>query len=208
MIPPSLGDLPAKLLEFPASSGAFDMKIQSAALATLLAFSASALGADLLTGFSHDNKAELFGYFLPPDRTKIGHFVLHDFAIGQLDDMKKWESGKDRSDAYAPVMFQFTDLTSKLVKNEESGEMEHSDVRVLPTAYRIKGNTIAFAGSSKGIGTVSFTGTLDTKRVVALNANVASADPKQLPEDGVMKGDLTIGTKTFKNMSFSWFGGD
>jgi hypothetical protein len=184
------------------------MKTHAFALAMSLALGTSALAGDAIIGFSHDNRIELFGYFLPPDGTKTGHFVLHDFAIGQLDDMKKWESGKERSDAYAPVMFQFTDLTSKMIKNEESGEMEHQDVRVLPSAYRIKGNTIAFIGASKEIGTVVFTGTLDTKRVIALNANVASADPKQLPEDGVMKGDLTIAGKTFKNMSFSWFGGD
>lgn len=184
------------------------MKIQSAALAAALALGTSALAGDAITGFSHDNKTELFGYFLPPDGTKVGHFVLHDLAIGQLDDMKKWESGKDRSDVYAPVMFQFTDLTSKMTKNEESGEMEHQDVRVLPSAYRIKGNSIAFIGASKEIGTVVFTGTLDTKRVIALNANVASENPKQLPDGGVLKGDLTIGGKAFRNMSFSWFGGD
>src|ERR1700749_3951457 len=107
------------------------MKIQTVALTALLALGTSALAGDAIVGFSHDNKTELFGYFMPPDGTKVGHFVLHDFAIGQLDDMKKWEAGKERSDVYAPVMFQFTDLTSKMTKNEESGEMEHQDVRVL-----------------------------------------------------------------------------
>ncbi len=127
------------------------MNIQSAALTALLALGTSALAGDSVTGFSHDNKSELFGYYLPPDGTKTGHYLLHDFAIGPLDDIKKWESGKDRMANYAPVMFQFTDVSSKLVKNEESGEMEHSEeVRVMPTAYRIKGNTDGVHRSQQG----------------------------------------------------------
>jgi hypothetical protein len=184
------------------------MKIYSAALAALLALGTTALAGDAITGFSHDNKTDVSGYYLPPAHTKVGHFELHAIALGAVDDLQKWETGKARMITWAPVMFTFTDLTSKMVQNEESGEMEHSDVRVLPSAYRIKGNTVAFIGASKELGTVVFTGTFDVKRAAALNANIQSADPKQLPEDRIMKGDLTVGGTSFKNLAFSWFGGD
>jgi hypothetical protein len=185
------------------------MNIQSAALTALLALGTSALAGDSVTGFSHDNKSELFGYYLPPDGTKTGHYLLHDFAIGPLDDIKKWESGKDRMANYAPVMFQFTDVSSKLVKNEESGEMEHSEeVRVMPTAYRIKGNTIAFVGASKEIGTVTFTGTLDLKEITKLNTEAGTDSAEAQSKGDVMKGDLTIAGKLYKNIGFSWFAGE
>lgn len=185
------------------------MKIHSFVLAASLALCTSALAGDAITGFSHDNKGELFGYYLPPDGTRTGHYLLHDFAIGPLDDIKKWESGKERLTTYAPLMFQFTDLSSKMVKNEESGEMEHSvEVRVLPSAYRIKGNTIAFAGASKEIGTVTFVGTLDLKEITRLNAVNGTDNAEAQSKGDVMKGDLTIAGKTYKNIGFSWFAGD
>jgi hypothetical protein len=185
------------------------MKLHSAALAALFALGTSALASDAVTGFSHDNKGDLFGYYLPPDGTKTGHYLLHDFAIGPLDDIKKWESAKERMPNYAPIMFQFTDLTSKMVKNQESGEMEHSEeVRVMPTAYRIKGNTIAFIGASKEIGTVTFVGTLDLKEITKLNAEAGTDSAEAQSKGDVMKGDLTIAGKTYKNIGFSWFAGE
>jgi hypothetical protein len=182
-------------------------KLLSPALAIIL-LSGAALAGDAIVGFSHDNTADLSGYYLPPRDTKVGHFVLHNIALGSADDLKKWEAGKDRMSTWAPVMLSFTDLTSKMVQNEESGEMEHADIRVLPTAYRINGRTVAFIGANKQLGTVVFTGTLDVKRAAALNANIQSENPKQLPEDHIMKGDLTVGGTSFKNVSFSWFSGD
>lgn len=184
------------------------MKIRSIALAAALTLGTAALAGDAISGFSHDNKSDLFGYYLPPDGIKVGHFVLHTFAIGQMDDLKKWETGKERLTTWAPVMVSFTDLTSKTVKNEESGEMEHQDVRVLPTAYRIKGNTVAFVGAMKGIGTVTFTGTLDVPAIAKLNAAAGTENGKSESEGNVLKGDLTVGSQTFKNIGFSWFAGD
>jgi len=184
------------------------MNIRVAALLALLVSGTSVLAADAFTSFGHDNKAELFGYYLPPDGTKTGHYLLHDFAIGPLEDLK-WETGNDRMATYAPVMFQFTDLSSKLVKNEESGEMEHSnEVRVLPTAYRIKGNTIAFVGSSNAIGTVTFTGTFDIKTIAKLNGEAGTDNAEAQSKRDVMKGNLTIAGRPYKNIGFSWFGGD
>jgi hypothetical protein len=185
-----------------------NMRSVGAAAAVIL-LSGAVLAATALTGFSHDNKGELFGYYLPPENTKIGHYVLHDFAIGPFEDLKKWETGKERMATYAPLMFQFTDLSSKLVKNEESGEMEHEgEVRVLPTAYRIKGNTIAFSGSSKEMGAVTFNGTLDIAAITKLNALNGTEDAQAQSKGDVMKGDLSVGGKTFKGIGFSWFAGE
>jgi hypothetical protein len=184
---------------------------------SILAFAVLLSGAALaaapaLTGFSRDTNDELFGYYLPPDpphAVTVGHYQLQTFAIGILDDLKKWEAGKDRSADYAPVMFQFTDLSSAMVKNEESGQMEHSGtLRVLPTAYRIKGNTIAFVGSAREIGAVTFTGTIDVKAIKALNAKNGTDNAQAQSSGDVIKGDLTIAGKVYKNIGFSWFAGD
>jgi hypothetical protein len=180
-----------------------------AAASAVLLLSGAALAGDAITGFSHDNKGELFGYYLPPDGTQIGHYELHDFAIGPFEDLKKWETGKKRMATYAPVMFQFTDLSSKLVKNEESGQMEHeNEVRVLPSAYRIKGNTIAFVGSSKEMGAVTFVATMNLKEIGRLNAINGTENAQAQSSGDVMKGDLTVGGKTFKGIGFSWFAGE
>jgi hypothetical protein len=170
---------------------------------------AATVTAAPLHGFSRDTNDELFGYYLPASEIKVGHFQLQAFAVGILDDLKKWEAGRERSAVYAPIMFQFTDLSSKMVKNEESGQMEHAEtLRVLPSAYRLKGNTIAFAGSAKGLGTVTFAGKLDIKAIKALNAKNGTENAEAQSPGPVMTGDLTIAGKVYKNVAFSWFAGD
>lgn len=186
------------------------MKRLVTALAVVLVAAGMALAADApLKGFSRDGNDDLFGYYGTATPVKVGKFELDHMHIGMKEDLVKWEKGTERMDTYAPFMFQFTDLSSKMVKNEENGQMYHSNLpRVLPTAYRIKGNTIAFAGASKEVGAVSFTGTIDRKKIAKFNA-AAGTDAAQ-PETGeaVIKGDLTVAGKVFKNIAFSWSGGD
>jgi hypothetical protein len=164
----------------------------------------SALAGDApLKGFSHDNTQDIFGYYLPKAEIKSGKFRLETFSIGTLDELKSWETGKERLTTYAPVMFSFQDLSSKPLKNEMGDTYYANEPRVLPSAYRIKGNTIAFLGTDRQVGAVSFSGTIDLK------ALKAAMDGGTLTTDKVIiKGDLTIAGKSYKGVSFTWFGGD
>ena len=163
-----------------------------------------AVAADApLKGFSHDNKTEISGYYMPVKPITVGKFTLENLSIGGLDDLKKYETGKGRIPTYAPVMFVFQDTTSKKLKNEMGDDYYANEPRVLPAAYRIRGNTIAFEGKDRQVGAVSFTGTIDPKIVKAL-MDQGIMDTDKI----VIKGDLTIAGKVFKGVNFRWFGGD
>lgn len=163
----------------------------------------SAALAGPLKGFTHDNTQELFGYYMPKTEIRSGKFRLDTFSIGTLEELKAYESGKDRMATYAPVMFAFQDIASKPLKNEMGDTYYANEPRVLPVAYRIKGNTIAFMGRDPQVGTVTFAGTIDLK------ALKAAADGGTLSTDKVIiKGDLTVAGKLYKGVEFTWFGGD
>ena len=179
------------------------MKGTLAALAVSLVSITVALAADApLKGFSHDNKDDLQGYYTPASEIRAGKFRLDNFGIGTLAELKTYESGRGRLPTYAPVMLSFEDTTSKQLTNELGGTYYANEPRVLPTAYRIRGNTIAFAGTDRQLGAVTFTGMIDR---AALKAAQATGQESDRP---VIRGDLTIAGKTFKGVSFRWFGGD
>ncbi|HUO88797.1 MAG TPA: hypothetical protein VMU08_06460 [Rhizomicrobium sp.] len=179
------------------------MSKQLAAVAAALALATLAFAAEVpLKGFSHDNKDDLFGYYFPSPEIRVGKFRLDQFGIGTLDELKTYESGRGRLPTYAPVMFTFEDTTSKQLTNELGGTYHANEPRVLPTAYRIRGNTIAFAGSDRQIGVVTFSGTIDRAALKAAQATGMESDKP------VIRGDLTIAGKTFKGVGFRWFGGD
>ncbi|MBL6853927.1 MAG: hypothetical protein ISS15_11955 [Alphaproteobacteria bacterium] len=186
------------------------MKRFMTALAVVFVAAGMALAADApLKGFTRDGKDDLFGYYSPSAPVKVGKFELDHLHIGMQDDLVKWEKGTERLATYAPVMFQFTDTSSKMVKNEENGQMYHANLpRVLPTAYRIQGNNIAWTGTSKEVGAVSFTGTIDRKKIAAFNAKQGTEAGPGDTSAPVIKGDLTVAGKAFKNITFTWSGGD
>lgn len=175
----------------------------AAALGLSLAI-ATAFAADApLKGFAKDGNDDLFGYYGTATPVKVGKMELDHMHLGMKDDFTKYIKGTERLPTYAPFMFQFTDLGSKMVKNEENGQMYHANQpRVLPTAFRIQGNMIAFAGTAKEVGAVSFTGTIDRKKIAGFNGGRDSQG------EIVIKGDLTVAGKVFKNIGFSWSGGD
>jgi hypothetical protein len=174
------------------------------ALAVVFVAAGMALAADApLKSFSHDNKDDIFGYYMPVKEIRVGKFRLDSFDIGTLDDLKKYESGRERLPTYSPVMFSFQDTTSKQLTNENGGTYYQNEPRVLSSGYRVKGNTIAFIGTDKQVGTVTFTGTIDIKGLKAAQAgNTLSTDKV------IVTGDLTIAGKPFKGVTFTWFGGD
>ncbi|MBX9585780.1 MAG: hypothetical protein K2X50_00845 [Gammaproteobacteria bacterium] len=152
--------------------------------------------------FSHDNTVDISGYYLPKQKIKIGKFQLHNLSVGDLHELKSWESGKNRSTTYAPVMFIFEDLSSKRIQTE-IGEAYSNQPRVLPSTYSIKGNTITFSGMNKQVGRVTFKGTLDIKKLSMIQTN-NTLDADQI----ILRGNLTIAGKRFKDFTFSWWEGD
>jgi hypothetical protein len=154
-----------------------------------------------LKGYSSDTSQNLFGYYMPPaDSVRFGKYVLRNIALGEPADFRKYESGKNDVKTYAPLMLEFDD-TSSQKKQGEMGEYYANAPRVLPSAYRIAGSSIAFAGTHRELGTVSFTGTLDRTAIKA-SQNGGSL------EATVLTGDVTVGSKTIKQVKFTWFGGD
>jgi hypothetical protein len=154
------------------------------------------------SGFSHDNRDDLSGYYFPSHEIRVGKFRLDQFGIGTTEELKAYESGRGQLATYAPVMFSFEDTTSKQLKNEMGGTYYANEPRVLPAAYRIRGDSIVFAGTDRQLGRVTFTGTINRKALRAAQATGAESDGP------VIRGDLTIAGKAFKGVGFRWFGGD
>ncbi len=158
-------------------------------------------GDGTLKGFASDKKQNLFGYYMPPsEEVRFGKFALRNISLGEPADFIKFETGKNDVKQYAPVMLEFDDVTSPK-KHGEMGEYYTNAPRVLPAAYRIAGNKIAFAGNDKQMGAVSFTGTLDHAAIKAAQAGGSL-------EATVLTGDITVGGKTIRQVKFTWFGGD
>jgi hypothetical protein len=168
--------------------------------AAVMACGVPATNAGDLHGFTSDKKQDLFGYYMPTEELRFGKFVLHNISLADPADFKKFESGGYKGVPFAAVMFEFDDTTSQK-KQGELGEYYVNAPRVLPTAYSLQGANLQFVGTDKQVGVVAFTGTLDLAQVKKTkNGGDANAV--------VMRGDLTVGGKTVKGVTFSWFGGD
>ncbi|HEX2592088.1 MAG TPA: hypothetical protein VHL34_11370 [Rhizomicrobium sp.] len=167
---------------------------------TALATGVPTLAGDL-HGFTSDKKQDLFGYYMPSNPIRVGQFVLHDLALADEADFKKYEAGGYKGVPYAPVQFDFDDVKSPK-KQGELGEYYENRPRILPSAYNVTSNKVTFIGTDKKMGVVTFIGTLDLARLKAIKAG--GGDPNAV----VLKGDLAIGTQKFPNITFTWFGGD
>lgn len=192
------------------------LRIRSAAAAALLAAlalagcsktdagsksaTAKAAQAAALTGYVHHVTDDVFGYYMPDKDYRAGKFVFRNMSLGGVDDFTAYEGGKNAEKNFAPFMLEFDDTTSKQATNELGGTFYKNAPRVLPTAYKVTKTTLAFAGTDKQLGAVAFTGTLDLPALkAAQNGNDKAV---------VATGDLSFAGKTFKNVKFTWFGGD
>jgi hypothetical protein len=156
-----------------------------------------------MTGFVSDKANDLFGYYLPLHEIRVGKFKLDHLALATPDEFRSYEAAKDRRPTFAPVMLAFSDITSRQLTNELGQPYFENAPRALPTAYRVNGGTITFVGGNKQVGPVTFSGTLDLAALKAVQ-NMQPSDSTK----SVLKGDLTIAGKTFKGVTFGWFGGD
>jgi hypothetical protein len=176
-------------------------RIAVLAFATIaLACGVPASGDAPLKGYSSDKNRNLFGYYMPQGSPRFGKFVLRNITLGEPSDFTKYETGRNDIKQYAPVMFEFDDVTSQK-KQGEMGEYYANAPRILPSAYKLSGGSLSFVGSDKQVGSVTFSGKLDAAKIKAAQAGGSL-------EAVVLTGNLTVGAKTMKNVTFTWFGGD
>jgi len=166
---------------------------------------ANAAPAVEVTGFSHPAGADLFGYYMPATEVKAGDHRLDHFHIGDEQAFAEWEGGQ-RDGPYGPVMFEFDDVTSPKATNELGGEVHTVRERAVADAYSIAPDgEIRFVDNHPKLGKVTFSGRLDMS---ALAANKAPTGPSGPVQTTVLTGTLTVGDQTFRDVQFTWFGGD
>ncbi len=153
--------------------------------------------------FVYEERVDLFGYYMPSKDIRIGKYKLRDIAVGGRDDFKKFLGG-DRVPNYAPMMIEFEDVTSEQRTNEMGQAYYVNSPRVLPIAFRFDGTNVDFDGEHKQIGHVSFTGSLAPYMFMT----DGKREMRALQKRPALTGDLVVGEKTFKGVSFTWFGGD
>jgi len=151
--------------------------------------------------FSHDPKLDSFGYYLTDTEVRSGTLKLTSLNIGQASDFADWEAGK-RMTTYAPIFLVFDDITSPTAENELGQTYHTVSLRVMPTAYRVDGQEVSFHGVDPRLGQVSFTGAFDLGALKAAKA-AGPGEPK-----AALRGELQVGDQQFRNISFSYFGGD
>lgn len=156
-----------------------------------------------LTGFTHVQDENLFGYYMPTQEVRIGDLRLDHLHIGTEMEFAAWEQG-ERLETYAPIMLQFSDVSSPLVTNELGQETHTRQVRVLPSAYRVGEGDLRFVGSAPDIGEVRLDGQLDLDQLRQTQAAGPSGDGAA----PVLRVAAQIGPERLTALSFFWFGGD
>ena len=149
--------------------------------------------------FSHMKSFEAFGYYLPRGGARVGRWRLDDVAIGQPGDFAAWERGR-RSLNYAPVMLEFSDMTSPTFTNELGQEVRRVTVPVLPDSYRVRPGEISFSGHDRRLGVVILSGYLDGAALARARSGGS--------EERVIRGGLQFAGERIRNIAFTWFGGD
>ncbi|WP_309644964.1 hypothetical protein [Phenylobacterium sp.] len=153
------------------------------------------------TGFKHDQKKDLFGYYYPTAEVKVGgKYKLDHLHIGGPVGFGDWTAGK-RTKTYGPVMLEFQDVTSPSRTNALGNTSYSVKLRVLPTAYALNDETVRFVGTDAKLGEVR----LDAK-IDAAALKLAQSKGKDSPP--VITGALQVGETPFKSVIFTWKGGD
>jgi hypothetical protein len=153
-------------------------------------------------GFTHEDKVDIAGYFLPKDPIQVGNFKLTHMAGGAPSDFRSWEGGK-REGLFGPLMIEFEDVASPLQTNELGGEHHTVTARVLPSAYHLTKAALAFHGKDPQLGAITFAGAFNQKALAEAKANSGSSGEKV-----VLKGDMQIGDQRFHDVAFTYWVGD
>ncbi len=153
------------------------------------------------TGLTRPKGDEQFGYYLPANEVKIGHYRLDHLHIAGQQGFNDWESGQ-RTKTYAPVMLEFVDVTSPSRVNALGNTVYSVKLKVLPTAYLVSDDHVRLVGSHPKLGEVR----LDAKIDPAMLKKSKSAKGKN--GETVAAGALQVGDTPFNNVAFTWRGGD
>ncbi|MBU2135249.1 MAG: hypothetical protein KKA45_03520 [Alphaproteobacteria bacterium] len=157
-----------------------------------------------LEGFTHAAGEDLFGYYFPTQPVQIGDWRLDHIHMGGAMEFAAWEGG-ERTETYAPVMLEFSDVTSPISTNELGQEFHERSIRVLPTAYRVGEGDFRFVGRHPQIGDVRIDGMIDLAQLKAERDRGGLSQAEAAP---LLKTSAQIGPEAFRNLSFVWFGGD
>lgn len=153
------------------------------------------------TGLTRPKGDDQFGYYLPANEVKIGHYRLDHLHIAGQQGFNDWESGQ-RTKTYAPVMLEFVDVTSPSRVNALGNTVYSVKLKVLPTAYLVSDDHVRLVGSHPKLGEVR----LDAKIDPAMLKKSKAAKGKN--GETVAAGALQVGDTPFNNVAFTWRGGD
>ena len=153
------------------------------------------------TGFTKPKGDDQFGYYLPVGEVKIGDYRLDNLHIAGQQGFGDWEKG-DRTKTYGPVMLEFVDITSPARKNALGNVTYSVKLKVLPEAYAVTDDRVRLVGKHPKLGEVRMDVKIDP---AALKKSKATKG-----KDGatVAAGALQVGDTPFKDVAFTWRGGD
>ena len=153
------------------------------------------------TGFTKPKGDNQFGYYLPVAEVKVGDYRLDNLHIAGQMGFNDWEKG-ERTKTYAPVMLEFVDITSPARKNALGNVVYSVKLKVLPAAYAVTDDRIRLVGSHPKLGEVRLDAKLDP---AALKKTKGTKGKDGLT---VATGALQVGDTPFKQVAFTWRGGD
>ncbi|GAA0634076.1 hypothetical protein [Brevundimonas lenta] len=142
---------------------------------------------------------DLSGYYMPLDPVRVGNWSLDHLFIGQAAEFQSWQGG-ERSATFGPVMLQFDDVNSPMVRTE-IGEAHSITARVLPTSYTVNDAQVRFEGRSPELGRVIFDGRLDQGALATSRRNLGD-------EGVVLTGSLKVGDAPAQAVRLRWWMGD
>ncbi|RYG10328.1 MAG: hypothetical protein EON96_16925 [Caulobacteraceae bacterium] len=152
-------------------------------------------------GFTHEDKIDVAGHFLPREAVQVGAFKLTHMIAGQPSDFQDWERGQ-RTAGLAPLVIEFQDVNSPLQTTEVGEQKPTVIIRVLPSAYHLTKAAVAFHGQDASLGPVTFAGAFNQKALAQARAS------GQGREASVLKGDLQVGDRRFRDVAFGYSVGD
>lgn len=150
--------------------------------------------------FSHEADFDAAGFYFTQSNIRSGAWRLARVGVGAPSDFETWEAG-DRGSSFGPIVFEFEDAASPSQAGETGGEGHSGSIRILPDAYVLNGQRLAFFGHDKTLGQVTFDGRLDKAALTEAKANGSS-------QTAVLTGTLKVGGKTYDKVSFTYFVGD
>lgn len=153
------------------------------------------------TGMRRPRGDEQFGYYLPVNEVKVGDYRLDNLHVAGQMGFNDWETGQ-RTKTYAPVMLEFVDITSPARKNALGNVVYSVKLKVLPNAYAVTDERIRLVGKHPKLGDVRLDVKLDP---VALKKTKSVKGKDDLT---VATGALQVGDTPFKDVAFTWRGGD